>query len=278
MKMLLDNSILKRPVASKQAGLAMLEYGLIGITVLTLCIAGFLSMGTTLKDIFGTLKEDSSKKVEATKIAVQKAKEAADTFKANLAKAALQSGPVTGSGDSLCSATWCVSAPGLTGTTVQTAGGNGSQVINLTNSAANIYSQMAAILQEQGADPSLIALLTQMANQGHSLANNQNGLFNGPGDYASMSANINGMRSGLDTFKSLSAQLNASMSLLPADARGILSDASSVIIAIGNSYSLSGTGNGDEVGWGWTSINVQLTHSNSNTICNTGGDTSQCLQ
>jgi hypothetical protein len=273
---MLISSLFRSSQKAAHSGGALAEYGIIGITLVTVCAAGFLLTGKNLDLVFGHLKDDTQKSIDVAKTAEQKAKDAAATFKSNLAATALQTS-ASGSG-TLCSSEWCISAPGLTGNYVETSGSNGSSMINLTNSAAGIFAQMAAILQAQGADASLINLLTNLANQGHDLANYQNGLFNGAGDYGTMSSNINGMRDGLSSFKSMSSQLDSLMSQVPADARGILMDASNVIIAIGDSYSLSGTGNGDEVGWGWHSINVQLTHTNSNTICSNGGDTDVCIQ
>jgi Flp pilus assembly pilin Flp len=267
--------ILRQAIGSKQRGLAMLEYGLIGISVVVVTIAGFTILGGSLKDLLGDVKTDASKKIAAPTAAIQKQQQALDDFKA---KMAATSALASSGSDQICSASWCISAPGLTGTTVQTAGGNGSQMVNLTNSAANIFAQMAVILAQEGADPSLITLLTNMANQGHDMANAQNGLWVGESDYAGMAADINSMRSGVTNFNNMAAQLNASLSLLPADTRGILLDATNVIIALGDSYNFSGTGNGDEVSWGWSSANIQMLHSNSNTICTNGGDTAVCVQ
>ena len=271
--------ILKQATGSKQRGLAMVEYGLIGITVVVVSIAGFMMLGGSFKDLLGDLKADTSKKISAPTAAIQKQQQALADFKAKLAAAKAAASAVTSSGSGqVCGSSWCISAPGLTGTTVQTSGGNGNQMVDLTNSASNVFAQIAAILAQEGGDPSLITLLTNMANQGHDMANAQNGLWVGEADYAGMAADINGMRSGVTNFNNMAAQLKASLSLLPADTQGILLDATNVIIALGSSYTFSGTGNGDEVGWGWSSANIQMLHSNSNTICTNGGDTAVCVQ
>ncbi len=267
---------------SRPKGMALVEYALIGISVLLVCIAAFLVVGGNLNSWMAGLQQQAKQQVENTntqKAAIAAAKAADEAARAkaaaNVANVATQA--ITSSGsDSLCSSSWCISAPGLTGSTVSTAGSNGNQMVQLTESASNIYAQLAKILEAQGADPSIINLLTNMANQGHAMGSAQSVLLGKQGDYNSMKTNMTTLSDGLNDFKQMNQQLRSLLPQLPADTRGILQDASNVIIGVGDSYSLN-NGSG-EIGWSYTSRNISLTHSNSNTICQNGGNTSVCVQ
>lgn len=272
-------------LAIRQAGMTLLEYGIIGVSVVAVCIVAFISLGGDLNDWFAGIKQDMQTQVQTTntKQAAWAAAKLAD--QAARANSDIPNVPMTGiqaspsNPNSLCSGTWCINAPGLTGDSIYTAGSNGNQMVELTQSAAGIYEQIAAILEKQNADPSLVALLTSLANQGHSLANNQ-AMFLAPGvSYADMKSGMSNTQSGLATFKQLTQQLNSVLNQLPADTRGILVDASNVIIGVGDSYSFNiPSGSTAEIGWSYTSSNIQLVHSNSNTICANGGDTGSCIQ
>lgn len=265
--------------------MAMVEYALIGISVLLVCIAAFLLVGGNLNSWMAGLHESAKKQVENTntqKATIAAAKAADEAARAKAAQASLANVATqaisSSGGDKLCSGTWCISAPGLTGTTVSTAGSNGNQMVNLTNSASNIYAQIAAILEAQGADASIINLLTNMANQGHALGSAQS-TFTSDSGYGPMKDSMNSFKTGLSSFQQMNQQLMSLLPQLPADTRGILQDASNVILGIGSSYTLNtGTGGTSEIGWSFTSKNISLTHSNSNTICENGGNTSVCVQ
>lgn len=269
------------PLGRRHGGVSLIEYALIGTSVVMLCIVSFMQMSGNLKswlDIFTGEAKSRIENVSTQQQMMQSEKaqyEAAITraAKAHIANIETKALNSSGSG-SLCSDNWCVNAPGLTGTTVATAGGNGSQ-IQLTNSAASIYSQIAKILEEQGADASTITLLTNMANQGHSLGENQ-AIFTGDSDFSSMQSSMSDFQSGLGKFQQMNQQLLSVLPKLPPDTRGILQDASNVIIGIGNSYDLTVESN--NVNWHFTSSNISLTHANSNKICANGGDTSACMQ
>ena len=277
-----------KPVASqnRQRGVTLMEYGVIGTSVVLVCIAAFIALGGDLNEWFAGLKDDAQKQVETTnskkveiaasKTAFEKAQAAAAA--ANIPNVAMTGINASGSG-TLCSSSWCIQAPGLTGTSVSTAGSNGNQMVQLTQSAAGIYQQIATILEQQNADPSLVALLTNMANQGHALANNQSTFLTDGVSYDAMRSSMVNTQSGLASFKQMSQQLNGILNQLPADTRGILIDASNVIIGVGDSYTLNVPSDPmAQVDWSYTSRNIQLVHTNSNTICSNGGDTSSCIQ
>lgn len=270
----------------RQRGVTLLEYGVIGTSVVAVCIAAFIALGGNLNDWLTGLKENTQKQVETTstkqvaitasKVAFEKAQ--AEAAMANVPNVSM-TGLKSGSGSSLCSATWCIDAPGLTGNSVSTAGSNGNKMVQLTQSASGVFQQLATVLEQQNADPGLVALLTQMANQGHTLANNQSTFLTDGVEYDAMRSSMTDTKTGLATFKQLDQQLKSKLNQLPADSRGILIDASNVIIGVGESYSFNIPSDPmARVGWSYTSKNIQLVHSNSNTICSNGGDTSSCLQ
>lgn len=270
---------------SRNRGMALIEYGIIGVSVVVGCIAAFLVMGNQLNDWILVLRDDSKEQIHNTEIqnaAITQARNAFEEEQARAAVAHLANVETealrAAGGGSLCGDNWCIEAPGLTGTTVSTAGSNGNQMVQLTNSAAGIYGQLAKILETQGADASLVSLLTNLANQGHALGTAQSQFRNG-GSYENMKTGVQNFQSGITNFKHLNQQLISSLNQLPPDTRGILQDASKVIISIGDSYTLNlGSGSNSTVGYQFQSTNIKLTHSNSNTICSNGGDTSQCVK
>jgi hypothetical protein len=277
----------KHQPLSPSRGMGLLEYSLIGVSVLLVCIAGFTLASDSINEWLSGVKGDMDTQVANTatqKASIIQAKAAEDLAQANAAKGnflnintqALTASP--SNPDSLCSGGWCINAPGLTGNSVYTAGSNGNQMVQLTNSAAGIYAQLAQILAAQGADAGIISLLTNMANQGHALGDAQSQFLAG-GDYGNMKTGMTNYQSGLSSFQQMNQQLLSLLPQLPADTRGILQDASNVIIGIGSSYTLNlGTGGTSEIGWSFSSSNIQLTHTNSNTICTNGGDGSSCVQ
>jgi Flp pilus assembly pilin Flp len=300
-------------------GLAMAEYGLIGASVLLVCIVGCMTVGTNLQAWFMGLKSDFSQHAERAHLVQMEVAQAhlnSDTLQ-NQDTGSVDVGDLRTSSsnpDTLCGKDFCVSAPGLTGTSVATAGSNGD--VNVTDSAANVYTQFAKIMATQGADPESVSLLTSLANKGHSIADMQNTLkdqrnlyraylnaqkygSSGPiqihsvtgnalvswqgtdTNYRSMQRAMNLMKQRLGEFRDLSTQLDSSIDKYPKDARPLLTGAAQVVMQLGSAYH-SGTstdGSGQKRLRYTVDIqpkNIQLIHTNSNTICDNGGDQTRC--
>jgi hypothetical protein len=87
------------------------------------------------------------------------------------------------------------------------------------------------------------------------------------------------MRKRLGEFRDLSNQLNASIDYYPEDARPLLTGAAQVVLQLGSAYRLKtltdDTGK-SRLKFIIQSNNIPIIHTNSNTICDNGGDQSQC--
>jgi hypothetical protein len=270
-----------------RAGMALAEYVLIGTAVLCVCVFAFMGVGQNMKEWLLGLKGDMQQhqqKAQATQTAVASAITAIEEKKVmEEAMLRAQGGSMKvdpSNPNALCSSTWCIEAPGLTGNYVYTAGSNGNQANSPANVAANIFSQMAKIMEEQGnADPGTIAFLTDMANRGHGLANSAY-MMTSSDDYRGMKAGADGIAQNLNEFRQMSQQLSGMMTQFPPDVRAILNDASRVVIAVGESYDLDYTPrNGNaHIGYVHHIRKISLTHSKSNTICGSGGNQAQCIQ
>jgi Flp pilus assembly pilin Flp len=283
----------------------MAEYGLIGGFVLLVCIVGCMTVGTNLQAWFLSLKSDFAQHAERAhlvqmEVAQAHQHSAEDTVQnqdggglsVNLGDLRTSSS----NPDVLCGKDFCVNAPGLTGTTVATAGSNGD--VNITNSVARMYSQFANIMEQKGADPNTVDLLTNLANTGHQIAAMQNTLKNqrtlyraftqgtasvqdpkDPYHYQTMQRAANGMSRQLGKFHDLSSQLDASIDQYPEDARPLLTGSAQVVMTLGKAYHFGITpheGGQKQLKFTVDTGNIQLIHSNSNTICDNGGDQSKC--
>jgi hypothetical protein len=268
----------------------MAEYVLIGTSVLVVCIAAFLGFGQNLQALLLGLKSDMAQHAQQAQMTQI---EVADTALASQEddNTMVDLGDLRTSSsnpDALCGQDFCVDAPGLTGTSVSTAGSNGN--INITNSAAGIYTQLAKIMAAKGADATTVNLLTNLALKGHTIGDIQSSLSeqrtelratgNTSEMYKSMKRDANRMALRLREFQQLSTKMNASIDSYPEDVRSLLTGASEVILKVGNSYKFGTTTNsvtGDKLlKFTITAKNVQLTHTNSNTICDNGGDQTKC--
>jgi hypothetical protein len=295
------------------SGSALAEYGLIGISVLLVCMLGFMAVGTNLKDWLLGLKSDLAQHAERAHLVQMEVAQAHQNSAGDTAQdqdnGLVYLGNLRTSStnpNALCGQDFCVNAPGLTGTSVATAGSNGD--INITDSAANIYSQFAQIMKAKGADPDTVNLLTGLANKGHDIAYFQNKLryqqslyyaylaatqegsspdsasapvvpSEAPDNYIIMKKASNSMRKRLGEFRDLSNQLNASIDYYPEDARPLLTGAAQVVLQLGSAYrfkTLTDDTGKSRLKFIIQSNNIPIIHTNSNTICDNGGDQSQC--
>jgi hypothetical protein len=283
------------------------EYVLISTSVLSICLVALFGFGHHFQAWLMDLSSNLEQQTQKTPIGQVEVAQAPQNLKDNIAQnKESETGNLGGlrvsSSDPnvVCGQDFCVSAPGLTGAAVSTAGSNGN--INITESAADIYTQLAQIMKAKGADENTVGLLTRLANQGHSIANLQNQLLQNRSvqrnylsgnsksaslklsdHYQNMSMESDSMEQALANFKQLSAQMNSSLDNYPAEARPLLTKAAQVVVQSGSGYyfwkDTKRTGqpivrfriDGNKVGG-----KVALIHANSNTICDNGGDQSKC--
>jgi hypothetical protein len=259
-----------------QPGSALVEYAMPGLLLLVITIAGLSAIGISLNDTMGLANKNMNQKIShVTDEQAAHAQRKADFILERQMKASQQA---SGSGGNmntapLCGDGGCSTVLDLNAPIVQTAGTNG-QVAQLTSQAANIYTVVAKQLAEQGADSSLINLVTKLANTGHSIANGENNL-NGDG-FDSMASGIKAVQDGRTNFQNLYNQLTPHMSKLPANSQTQLAKAATVITTIANNYTFNLSSNNAD--YHYQASSADLTHINSNTICKNGGNTSSCVK
>jgi hypothetical protein len=265
--------------------------------VLLVCIAVFLGFGQNLQALLSSLKSDMAQhaqQAQMTQIEVANAKlssEEDDSIPDNLN---LNWGSLRANSanpNALCGKDFCVDAPGLIGTSVSTAGSNGST--SIISSASNIFSQLAKILAEKGADANTVNLLTKLASEGHIIADMHDWLNYDGHQRANrartqivttnqyMKSESKSLRNALATFQQLSQQMDSSIGDYPEEVRPLLTNAAKVVLVAGSSYAMWQTKNkaGQRViRFQADPTNVQLIHTNSNTICDNGGDQTKCHQ
>lgn len=286
------------PTRFNSSGISMAEYVLIGVSVLVVSVAACLGIGKSLQTRFLGLKGDMMQHAQqAQTVQVEVAQAHLDSELENIQNQRDLSVDVhslwtdSSNPNALCSGDDCISASDLTGSSVSTAGSNGDTT--LIDRASSMYSRLAEILKANGADDETVGLLTKLANEGHTIADMQYWLnFDGSQKPNRARAQVNTtnryitsesrtLKSSLATFKQLSAQMNASIENYPAEVRSLLSNASQVIISAGSSYTMWQTKNkaGLKVlKFKSHPTNVSLIHTNSNTICDNGGNQSECHQ
>lgn len=277
------------PTHFNGAGISMAEYVLIGSSVLLLCLAACMGFGKSLQIRLAGLKSDMAQhaqQAQTVQLASAQAHLTADITNSSAFGTLRIS---TSNPNQLCNNAFCVDSSTLKGSSVSTAGSNGNT--NVIDNASNVFSRIAKILEAQGADPKTINLLTQLASAGHNIAFQQDWLNYDGSQRVNrtrlqvkttnrwVSSDISGLRSALSNFKQLLAQLNATINDYPADVRPLLTDAANVVLTAGGSYNVwqAKNRNGQRVLKAHTTPgSVQTIHTNSNTICDNGGDQSQC--
>lgn len=264
-------------------GTSVAEYALLGACVLIISMAGLVGLGHHISNLLSGLRHD-------LEVSGQEAGQVAQQMNSRnpIFASAPVAPPTRGNGmsgdtlyvdssnaDQLCGPNFCISAPGFSRSTISTAGSNGSIIA----STSDIYSQLAQIMEAQGADPETVALLTRLAQQGHQLGDAES-LLHGR-TYTRMKKGVNGLKNGVGRFKALAQELTVNIDNYPPEARALLKDASRVIIGIANSYhvstSVSSAGN-NRVKYTQNIYKIKLTHYNSNVICSNGGDDTQCIR
>lgn len=278
-------------------GMSLVEYGLVGALGFCVCVGTLITVGDQMASLLSGIKQDMRHRVEngkmiKTSLASLASPVSSAEVSGTVAKGSLKVNP--NNPDELCSQDgWCVKAPGLTGDAVYTTGSNGMQDLSMT--AADVYAQMAEIASKEGEDPELVSLLTEMSLKGYAMASLQSQLSATTGLLQigfladGITQTMGNLQGQLGEFSGMSQRMNMLAAKLPPDQRAILGDAAKVIIAVANSYSLQsyhayeygyyGYGyDSPAVAVGFTSSKVDLTSTNSETICNNGGDRSKCGQ
>lgn len=208
----------------------------------------------------------------------------------------------------LSSSKMCINIPEVTGsgTVSDTLGGLGG---NLVTSYASVFDQIAAQLKAQNADPALVTLITNLAQNGHNIGNMLNTVetvcktggspacdFKSIGGQlddsmiqsshavnGAISATINTTR-----FQEALQAVNNYFSLHPnsyQDIQGIIQLEASQITNIGQGLNLGiqmtsgknslGNNNFNVTG---TANNAKLVNQDANTICANGGNQGVCIQ
>jgi hypothetical protein len=176
----------------------------------------------------------------------------------------------------------CVNIPVVDSTTL-TAGANGGQ---LTHQFADVLSQIALQLQaDPNADPQVSTLVTRIANAGHTMGNTEASFIQSYECCASTNytSNLSGLSDSIEHTQAdfnlnhqlLSDYLSSNPNSLPPELQSMIA------LEVGqiNQLAVNGFLDASVISGALppNSQAVTLTHQDSNTICNSGGDTSVCV-
>jgi hypothetical protein len=141
------------------SGQSLLEYSMIAALVTCVCLAGLMSLGSALSSQGGLLLPGSNHSINAS----------TDSMTGSGSEPTSS----TSNTNTVCfSAGQCIQMPNINPTDMRayTAGALGSEV---TQMMASVLDQLKEQLQLRNADPNLINLISQLANQGHAIGDKE---------------------------------------------------------------------------------------------------------
>jgi Flp pilus assembly pilin Flp len=285
---------LTRNKSMRHPGQGMAEYTLIGSLLVLVAIGALGLLGGQVNTLFGNMlggsgTAQSTGTVQIANTTTQQSQNTAiSTAQQTLINAGIAYDTIT-------------TANGVTiqmpviqgGTTVQTAGASGSQ---LTYGFSDVLTQIAQKLQDSGqADPALVQLITDLANKGHLIGDNQKFLEN-----CLSTCNSNDLTTSyFDSFNTVTIQLTpefqtlhqqvldytaANPESLPASLITVIDLQARQIenivqtTASPTSWQATETDPCGPICIDTTESTATLIHQDANTICSSGGDTGQCIQ
>lgn len=179
---------------------------------------------------------------------------------------------------------------GLSPVSVNVSSVDGTGIV--TSSADTLQALAKQIQNDPNHDPQILALVTELANNGHTAATNMaSGLI--PYQQAAQSGHslelltpeitntVNASAAFNSTEQQLANYIQAHPNALSPDMVAAIQVASQNAMGIlGSLVNLNATGNDMINSSGWYSLAAQslTVHQDSNTICHNGGDTSSCVQ
>lgn len=149
-------------------GATLTEYCFIGALIMAVSIAAVFAIGNGLASTMKDLKADLQKNTQAANWAkLPKGPNALGPGQSGIN--GVVPAPAPGQEQVCYDSGWCVNIP-VIGHTAATTGSMGGQ---WTQQLAAVLDQIKAQLEAAGGDPGLIGLITDLANQGHALGNDQ---------------------------------------------------------------------------------------------------------
>lgn len=269
----------------KEMGQSLSDYGMVFGLVAVVAIVSLQALGSQINSMLqatGTSQLQSTASLLSTPPPiVPKAKPIAPTtITGNPETASIEETPFVATlpqpakgQEQLCfNSGLCANIPVVPeNTKIDVAGGNG---VEFTHQFANVLQQIADQLEQAEADPTLIGAITALANQGHTLGDQQKGLGSTYGDYYDNQAKLSALKGQSNLFKtkldSVKTLLEKYPNALTEDSRKLIEMESSQILTIVNGYKNNTCG---KCGASSSFSNgATLTHQSANIICDQGGE------
>lgn len=278
----------------RRTGTSLSEYALIGGLVLVLSIGALSVLGKVTGGMFGGMlsgKPPVSQTSPATSMRTAAVSDAPSV-------GALASGMAAGQQKACFSSGVCIDFPSMNPATVVTSGGLGSQY---THDLASVLDQVKAQLVAENADPSVIDLVSKLANQGHDMGDYeqsmwdqmagcmQGGVCANQKVFGSTYTMEHVMLNKVAQLKTLDAQLQTYLTAHPdalanfPEAQSIINTEVNQIATLGSNlnHGIDPVPSGqdgafqiypDAMTHGLVAQNAStITHASSNTICGQGG-------
>lgn len=280
---------------ARQPGAGTVEYSFIAVLVLIGTISAIMLIGGNLNSVLQGLKSDVSLSVSAAESAESQAKVLID---GNGIGGVI---PPPGPDEvQICNQRgWCVNIPAQESYILTTtAGGMGGEK---TRELANVIMQIARqLVEDPEADPTLTRLVTDLANNGHLLADREDvahdlcpigqSCLRGDGLHEEMRIRLGHLHAQKQATSQaqheLMTYLEKHPQSLPIEMQNIIRHEAHQINQIANAFpnphlvdgNMTGDVNlvGDYFNWELTK-SVEITHDKSNTICGQGGS-GQCFR
>lgn len=251
------------------------EYALAIGLVAVVAITGLGAMGLNLSGIFsGMITNQSPAPVPPPPVNLPPAPPPAVVEPPAVVPPAMLANfpPAPPGTEGVCFDGLCVHLPVVdeTNEVVDTAGGNGVEKIH---QFSNVLDQIAEQLsQEEGVDQTLVTLISNLANNGHGLGDQQAVIAKLPDTSfnAGLSAQYNREKSAFNSaFTALNTYLEKNPGKLSPTAQTIVSTQASQIKKLASAVNIFVAGKGGT----YTSTGkATLTHQSANTVCQQGGE------
>jgi Flp pilus assembly pilin Flp len=291
--------------ANRPSGQSLSEYGLVLSLVAVVCIGGLTLFGGQVTNVLANLGASvAPHPVKAPDIEIAQVPASASPVSAVPASVApVSSVPVTAvtrtpppkGMDQVCFQSGsCLNVPIVPAKTSIT-NVSASNGIKLTGQFADTLMQIAnQLAADPNADPTLRDMITKLANNGHSIADNEGSMINACPPGSECINNISAFNSAHmatysagNTFNSqytaVMDYLQTNPSALPPEMQNMVTLESQQIQNIASAYIAAPTKQSSDVAGSapsanWSVKDTQLTEQSANTICNNGGETTQCVR
>ena len=253
---------------SRHNGATMVEYGLIGALVMVFCITVVQSLGGNLNGVMLGLKADLRSSADGQGGDTTLAQTTGTTGFGGPGGTGLEGG---GRGPTVMIGRTNYQLPAAPQTGAATTGAMGS---DNTTANADYLRAIAQQLQEQGEDPALVGMITDLANKSHALASVQNGAEGMCYNAVNCTGELGKVSGAFNTVMAQWENVQGALNSASPELANVIAGQVNQMSATNNQY--ASEGNVLTMMYSAQPVGSTTTTANANTICASGG--SNCTQ